>query len=298
MRYERSRRSVSSIVCTDTRSPVLKRSFCLTRPGRVWVWIALAARYRTLFSRSLSRSKMLWVAIRISPITAPAASSSANEGSFSGAGAFVSLCGDSRGGPVSCAAAGVRAHAAIAKQAKASRSGTRDCADREMGPSNYLTALSESVRYLVSKPRALRLRVAESRGPLEAAAIPGHDLAVPDVDHHRISGVEAPRIALVDHHAHGPAVLALAREGVSLVERSGPGLDLDQRESGVVHSGLEIVAHDLLVVLRTRSVVERGDLLGGERRRLTRGEQRKCDERRREAEIGRASCRGGGEDEG
>src|SRR5215472_12963637 len=187
---------------------------------------------------------MLWVAIRISPITAPAASSSANEGSFSAAGAFVSLGGESGGGPVSCAATGVRAHAAIAKQAKANRSGTRDCADREMAPSNYLTALSESVRYLVSKSRALRVRVAHSRGPLEAAAIPCHDLAVSNVDHHRIADVDAPSIALVDHHAHGPAVLALAREGVSLVERSGAGLDLDQRERGVVHSGLEKIAHD------------------------------------------------------
>src|SRR5215831_342648 len=221
-----------------------------------------------LFSRSFSRSKMLWVAIRISPITAPAASSSANEGSFPAAGTFVSLGGDSGGGPVSCAAAGVRAHAAIAKQTNASRSGTRDCADREMGPSNCLTALSESVRDLVSKSRALRVRVSHSRGPLEAAAIACHDLAVSDVDHHRIAGVEASRIALVDHHAHGPAVLALAREGVSLVERSGAGLDLDQCERGVVHSGLEIVANDLLVVLRAQSIVERRDLLGGQRRRL------------------------------
>src|SRR5215472_12080041 len=232
-----------------------------------------------LFSCSLSRSKMLWVEIRISPITAPAASSSANEGSFSAAGPFVSLGGDSGGGPVSCAAAGVRAHAAIAKQAKASRSGTRDCADREMAPSNYLTALSESVRYLVSEFRALRLRVSRSRGPLEAAAIPTHDLAVSDVDHHRIAGVGTPRIALVDHHAHGPAVLALARIGVSLVERSGAGLDFDQREAGVVHPGLEKVAHDLLVVLQARPVVERGDLLGGQRRRLASRERGKDDER-------------------
>src|SRR5215470_16109150 len=129
---------------------------------------------------------MLCVETWISPITAPAASSSANEGSFSAAGAEVSFGGDSPAGPASCAAAGVSEHAAIAKQAKASRSDTRDCADRETAPSNCLTVLSGSARHLVSEPRALRMRVAQSRGQLQASAIRRHDLAPADVGDHQI----------------------------------------------------------------------------------------------------------------
>src|SRR5262249_38761477 len=120
---------------------------------------------------------MLRVRTRISPITAPAASSSSKEGSFSAGGADASLGGDSPAGPGSCAAAGASAKAATAKQTKASRSGTRDCADRETAPSNCLTALSGSARHLVSEPRALRVRVAQTGGPLKASAIQRHDLA-------------------------------------------------------------------------------------------------------------------------
>src|SRR5580765_2695821 len=76
----------------------------------------LAARYKAPFSRSFSRSKILSVWTRISPTTAPAVSSSANEGIFDSAAELAGGGAGFSSGATSCAAAGANAPIANARQ--------------------------------------------------------------------------------------------------------------------------------------------------------------------------------------
>src|SRR5689334_18454403 len=166
------------MTCTETRSPRLKRSLLRTTAGRVWMWMALAARYRTLFSRSSSRLKMLRVTMRISPNTAPAASSSANDGiARSAAGAGCEGGGGSPSGDLSWAAARPSTHAASAKQ-----------------------PAEKAIRRPRASPRSARderraefvapgSRVSPSDDVVVRSAVGRDDLAVANEENHRVGSI-------------------------------------------------------------------------------------------------------------
>ena len=103
----RSTRSVSSIRRTETGSPLLNSSVRSMTPGRVWMCSAFAQRNSNLSSAGSSVSKMSRTRTRISPIVAPAASSSAKVGSSAlgrfGEGGVCGACAPAGSHPASAA---------------------------------------------------------------------------------------------------------------------------------------------------------------------------------------------------
>src|SRR5258705_188676 len=130
-------------------------------------------------------------------------------------------------------------------------------------------------RHLVAQLPALGVRIAHSRGSFQSVPVCGDDLSFANVEDHRVEPpIDSAWSLVVDHHAHGPAVLALAQHRVLLVEGRGPGLELDQREIGFRETGSQVVADDLFVALGARAVVERRQLFARQGLGLAAGDPR------------------------
>src|SRR6267143_5259582 len=119
-------------------------------------------------------------------------------------------------------------------------------------------------RYFVAELPALSMRVADARGALQSVPVRRDDFPFANVENHRVEPLIASAPTLVvDHHAHRPAVLAVAQDRVLLVEGLGACRELDQGKIGLDEPGSQMVADDFFVVLRARAVIERRELFAG-----------------------------------
>src|SRR4051812_6456716 len=147
------------MIFTETRSPALNSTSRAMTDGRVVACSRFANRKNALFSFGSSRSKMSRVSMRTAPITAPCASSSANDGV--GAGCAPQI-GEARNVMASKTRRGTRIDIKPTRSLR-----TRDDADQAGGSINF-GQLRASVR---ARVRAVNYIPQRFRLALLAAAV-------------------------------------------------------------------------------------------------------------------------------